>query len=129
MKSSPYGSIKYNTVSEYHSNFKEAIQNTLQQLRAEILKVALQAVEVISYNMPAFKMNKVLVYYAVNKEHIGFYPTPSPILAFKDELANYKTSKGAIQFPLNKPLPLNLIAKIVKFRLIEDSEKGRKAMS
>lgn len=83
------------------------------------------ATETISYGMPAFRQNKVLVYYVVHKEHIGFYPTPRPISVFKKELAKYKTSKGAIQFPIPEPLPLSLIKKIVKFRVREDIENAK----
>ncbi len=75
--------------------------------------------------MPAFRQNKVLVYYAVHKEHIGLYPTPGPIVHFKEELQKYNTSKGAIQFPIDKTLPFQLIKKIVKFRVAEDNEKSK----
>lgn len=118
---SPYGSIKFKNIDEYHASFPPGIQKILQQLRNTIKQAAPKAEETISYNMPAFKLNKNLVYYAANKEHIGFYPTPNPIIIFKDELTTFKTSKGAIQFPLDKPLPIALIKKIVKFRVTEDS--------
>ena len=107
-------------VEEYNQNQAKSIQPELKLLRQAIRDVAPEVEEVISYNMPAFKQNKVLVYYAVNKNHIGFYPTPSPILHFQKELKPYKTSKGAIQFPLDQPLPIDLIQKIVKFRIKED---------
>jgi len=116
---------KYTTIDEYHPLFPEDIQRVLQQLRQTIKQTAPTAIETISYGMPAFKQNKVLVYYAVHKEHIGFYPTPKPISVFKKELTRYKTSKGAIQFPINKSLPLSLIKKIVKFRLIDDAENAK----
>ncbi|HVY75556.1 MAG TPA: DUF1801 domain-containing protein, partial [Puia sp.] len=90
-------------------------------LRQTIKQAAPKATETISYRMPAFRQNKVLVYYAVHKEHIGFYPTSDPIVHFRQELEQYNTSKGAIQFPIDKPLPLALIKKIVKFRLEEDA--------
>lgn len=122
-KTTPYGLVKFNTIDEYHNTFPEALQFVLQQLRGVIKQAVPQAEELISYNMPAFKLNKVLVYYAVNKAHIGFYPTSSPIVFFKEELKKYHTSKGAIQFPLDKPLPLMLIKKIVKFRVKEDLNK------
>ena len=125
-KTSPYGAKKFRTIDEYHASFPSAIQNILGQMRETIKQVAPQATEVISYNMPAFRMNGVLVYYAGYKEHIGFYPTASPIKFFKDELMKYKTSKGAIQFPVGKPLPKTLIKKIVKFRVVEDIEKSRR---
>ena len=108
------------SIDEYHQNQSKTIQPQLALLRQAIREVAPEAEEVISYSMPAFKLNKVLVYYALNKNHIGFYPTPSPILHFQKELKLYKTSKAAIQFPLDQPLPIDLIQKIVKFRIKED---------
>lgn len=119
MKSSNY---KFTGVEEYISKFPEDIQKILQQIRAAIKKAAPKSTEVISYGMPAFKQNKVLVYFAVGKNHIGFYPTPNPIKVFSNELESYKTSKGAIQFPLDKKIPLNLISKITKLRVREDLE-------
>lgn len=118
-KASPYGLIKFKSIEEYHAAFPEEIQAMLLTLYQTIKKIIPQADEVISYNMPTFKLHQNVVYYAAYKEHIGFYPTPNPIEFFKEELKNYKTSKGAIQFPINKPLPINLIQKIVKFRLKE----------
>jgi uncharacterized protein YdhG (YjbR/CyaY superfamily) len=117
MKSS---NIKFTSVEEYISKFPEDIQKILQQIRAAIKKAAPKSVELISYGMPAFKQNKVLVYFAVGKNHIGFYPTPNPIKVFSKELKGYKTSKGAIQFPLDEKIPLTLISKITKFRVKED---------
>ncbi|MCX6305381.1 MAG: DUF1801 domain-containing protein [Bacteroidetes bacterium] len=123
MQEPPRSRGKFKTIDEYHETFPEDIRVILQHLRQAIRQAAPQAVEVISYNMPAFRFNRVLVYYAVHKEHIGFYPTASPIIVFKDELSKYTTSKGAIQFPLDKPLPVELIKEIVMFRLAEDIEK------
>jgi len=80
--------------------------------------------EVISYGMPAYKANGVLVYFAANKQHIGFYPTASPIVVFKDELTNYKTSKGTIQFPIKSGIPAALVKKIVEYRVQEDEMKA-----
>lgn len=117
MKQTPYGVIKFKSIDEYHANFSPAIQLLLNQLRIAITETAPDATEVISYNMPAFKLNKVLAYYAVHKNHIGFYPTPSPIIHFEQELLKYKTSKGAIQFPIDKPLPIGLIKKLIKYRI------------
>jgi len=117
--------LKWNSIEEYHSIFPQEIIEVLQQLRKAIKEAAPQATETISYGMPAFKQNRVLVYYAVHKEHIGFYPTPNPIKIFGNELVKYKTSRGAIQFPLNKPLPLSLIKKIVKFRAEEDLNSAK----
>ncbi len=111
---------QYRNIDEYHASFPAGVRQTLEQLRETIRLAAPGATETISYGMPAFRQNKVLVYYAVHKEHIGFYPTPGPIVHFRQELAPYKTSKGAIQFPVGKPLPLALIKKIVEFRIKED---------
>lgn len=98
------------------------VQPLLARMREIIRKAAPGAVEVISYGMPAIKGYRVLVYFAAAKEHIGFYPTGSGIEAFKDQFGTYKWSKGAVQFPLDKPLPEKLIAQMVKFRLAEDKE-------
>jgi len=113
---SPYGSLKFNSIDEYHAFQTPKIQLKLQELREIIKEILVDCEEVISYNMPAFKKKKVVVYYAANKNHIGFYPTPSPIIEFQKELLSYKTSKGAIQFPLNEPFPKELIQRIIKFR-------------
>jgi uncharacterized protein YdhG (YjbR/CyaY superfamily) len=123
-KISPYGSHKFSTINEYHSTFSEDIQEKLSQLRKTIHDAAPQSIETISYNMPAFKQQQVLVYYAAYKNHIGFYPTASPIIFFKEDLKKYTTSKGAIQFPLNEKIPIALIKKIVKFRVNEINEKA-----
>ncbi len=109
-------------IEEYISKFPEDIQKILQQIRAAIKKAAPKSVKLICYGMPAFKQNKVLVYFAVNKNHIGFYPTPSPIKFFSQELMAFKTSKGAILFPLDKKISLTLISQITKFRVKEDLE-------
>lgn len=95
----------------------------LQQFRQIIKSAAPQSEEVISYGMPAFKQHEVLIYFAVFKNHYGFYPTSKPVEVFKDKLAPYKTSKGAIQFPLDKPLPQKLITEIVKYRIKDVSKK------
>jgi uncharacterized protein YdhG (YjbR/CyaY superfamily) len=119
--------IKFKTVEEYFSAFPASTQRILEEVRKTIKRAAPEAKEVISYNMPAFKLNGVLVYYTAHKDHIGFYPTASPIVAFKDQLSAYKFSKGAIQFPVDKPMPVDLITRIVQFRVKEDMEKaGRK---
>lgn len=115
--------LKFKDIDGYHALFPVHIQIILEQLRKTIKKVSPNITETISYGMPAFRQNKVLVYYAVHKEHIGFYPTPNPIKYFKKDLAKYNTSKGAIQFPLNKRVPLNLISRIVMFRLKEDNSQ------
>jgi uncharacterized protein YdhG (YjbR/CyaY superfamily) len=118
--------IKFKTVEEYFSAFPASTQGILEEVRNTIKRAAPDAKEVISYNMPAFKLNGVLVYYAAHKEYIGFYPTASPIMAFKDELSAYKWSKGAIQFPVDKQMPVDLITRIVQFRVREDMEKAGK---
>jgi uncharacterized protein YdhG (YjbR/CyaY superfamily) len=117
---------KYNTVEEYFSDFAEMAQVRLHEFREIIKAAAPQAKEVISCNMPAFKQNRILVYYAAYKNHIGFYPTPNGITTFEARLINYKYSKGAIQFPIDQPLPKKLIEEIVKFRIEEDFLKKKK---
>lgn len=117
---------KFNTVEEYYESFPASIQKILKSMRTIIKKACPEAEEVISYNMPAFKFKKVLVYYAAWKEHIGFYPTTSPLVIFKKELIKYKCSKGAIQFEIGKPLPEKIITKIVKFRVKEISSKEKR---
>lgn len=108
------------SIDSYHQTFPAEVQEQLQQLRMMIKEAAPQAREVISYNIPTFKMNKNLVHYAAYKNHIGFYPTAKPLEVFKEALTTYKTSKGAIQFPIGKPLPKALIQKIVKYRVKAD---------
>ncbi len=108
-------------ITEYHLQFDSNVQKKLKELHTIIKEMIPRAEEIISYKMPAFKQNKVLVYYAGYKNHIGFYPTAKPIEVFKNQLLSYKHSKGAIQFPIDQPLPKKLIQDIVKFRL-EDSE-------
>ena len=110
---------KFTNIDEYHALQPAEFLGILEDLRLAIKQAAPEATETISYGMPAFKLKKDLVYYALNKKHIGFYPTPNPIEYFKKELEPYKTSKGAIQFPIDKPLPLTLIKKIVQFRVDE----------
>lgn len=110
---SPYGLIKFSNIDEYHSSFPADVQKIMQELRQTIKQVAPEATETISYNIPTFKK---LVSYAAYKKHIGFYPGASALTVFKDELTGFKTAKGTIQFPIDKPLPIVLIKKIVKFR-------------
>lgn len=112
-------------VDEYISAFPVETKILLEQLRSTIKKAAPKAEEVISYGMPAYKINGMLVYFAGYKKHIGFYPTSSGIAHFKKDLSIYKGAKGSVQFPLDKKLPLALISKIVKFRLAENSEKAK----
>ncbi len=113
---------KYTTIDEYIQTNPPEIQPVLEKIRQTIHKAAPEATETISYQMPAFKMKRVLVYFAGHKTYIGFYPTGSGIEAFKKELAGYKWSKGAVQFPLDKPMPFDLIKKMVAFRVKEDAK-------
>lgn len=115
--------VKYNTVDEYIERQAENTKAHLVKIRNIILNAAPNACEIISYGMPAYKIYSVLVYFAANKNHIGFYPTASPIQVFEAELADFKTSKGAIRFPLNEEIPLELVQKIVKFRIEEDEQR------
>src|SRR6476646_1033205 len=108
------------TVEEYIASFPEATQVKLRELRAVIKAAAPEAEEKISYGMPTFFLKGNLVYYAAWKKHIGFYAIPSANAAFKDELAAYMVSKGAVQFPLDQPLPVDLISRMVKFRVAEN---------
>jgi uncharacterized protein YdhG (YjbR/CyaY superfamily) len=112
------------TVDEYIASFPPNVQATLQQVRQTIKETAPQAKEVISYSMPAFKQNSILVWFAAFKNHIGFFPKVSAIEAFKEKLSGYQTSKGTIRFPLDKPIPVNLVREIVKFRVKEDKNKN-----
>ena len=116
---------KFKTVDEYLSALPNNVRHIVEGLKKTIRQAAPQAEEVISYNIPAFKLNGMLVWYAAYKKHIGFYPTATPIRAFKNELTGYKTSKGAIQFPLDKAIPTALVIKIVKYRVNENLERGK----
>ncbi len=111
-------------IDEYIADFPEDIQKKLMKIRTAIKKAAPAAEEKISYGMPAFGMKGILVYFAAFKNHIGFFPTSSGVEAFKKELTGLKNSKGAIQFPLNKPLPIKLITRIVNFRIKENLAKA-----
>ncbi len=114
--------ITITSIDQYINTFPKHIQEILQKLRDTIRLVAPDATEAISYGMPTFKHNgKNLVHFAAWKNHIGFYPTPSGTNAFQKELASYTVSKGAIQFPINSPLPLSLIKKITVHRVKENS--------
>jgi uncharacterized protein YdhG (YjbR/CyaY superfamily) len=112
-------------VDEYIALQPTEVREKLEKLRQAIKKAAPKAEEVISYQMPAYKFHGMLVYFAAYKNHIGFYPTGSGIIAFKNELSVYEGSKGTVRFPLDKSLPLGLISKIVKFRVKENLEKKR----
>lgn len=116
--------VKFNTIDEYISSFPKNIEKMLEEIRATIRKAAPNAEEAISYSIPTFKFNGNLVHFAAFKNHIGFYPTPSGIEEFEKELVVYKQGKGSVQFPFDKPMPLDLISKIVKYRVRKNSEKG-----
>ena len=117
---------RFTSIDEYIALFPEEVQKKLQEIRAAIHAAAPAAQEKISYQMPAFAQDGILVYFAARKDYIGFYPTSSGTQAFERELSTYEYTKGRIKFPLDKPLPLSLIAKIVKFRLAENQKKLRK---
>jgi len=118
---------KIDTIDAYISRYDEDIQAILQEFRRLIREEAPDATERISYQMPTFYLNGNLVHFAVQKNHIGFYPAPSGVGAFKEELADYKTSKGAIQFPLTKPIPYELVRRIVRFRVEEAKQKKKQS--
>jgi uncharacterized protein YdhG (YjbR/CyaY superfamily) len=115
--------LTYSTIDEYIDQFPTEIRHALTGLRNTIRAAAPDAQERISYQMPAFSQNGILVYFAAFKNHIGFYPTSSGIRAFKKALSGYETSKGAIRFPIDKPLPLGLIRTMVKYRVLENVQK------
>ena len=116
--------IKPTDVDSYIATFPPQTQALLEQIRAIIRKAAPEATEGIGYGMPAYKQDGALVYFAGYQHHIGFYPTASGIACFQQELAGYKSSKGAVQFPLDQPLPEALITTIVRFRVKENGEKA-----
>lgn len=116
--------ITYETIDDYISTFSPDIQEILSKIRKVIKEAAPDAKEKISYQMPTFALHGNLVHFAAFKNHIGFYPTPNGIDAFREELSVYKGAKGSIQFPLNQPMPYELISKIVKFRVAEDIKKA-----
>jgi uncharacterized protein YdhG (YjbR/CyaY superfamily) len=116
---------QFKTIDEYIKTFPEDVQSILEKMRQTIRKAAPQAEEAISYQIPTFKLNGNLVYFAAFKNHIGFYPTSTGIEAFKKELSPYEGAKGSVQFPIEKPIPYDLVKKIVIFRRKENLEKKR----
>ncbi len=112
------------TIDEYIARYPEEVQAILQKIRATIHAAAPDAEETISYQMPTFTYKGNLVYFAAFKNHIGFYPIPSGIEAFKEELSVYEQGKGSVQFPLSRPIPYNLITRIVKYRVEENDKKA-----
>lgn len=119
-QTTPLPNAKASTVDEYIQLFAPEVQERLQLLRSTIREAAPEAKEVISYGMPAYKMNGILVYFAGYKNHIGFYPTGSGIKAFEQVLAGFKWSKGAVQFAHKEALPLELVSEMVKYRVAEN---------
>jgi uncharacterized protein YdhG (YjbR/CyaY superfamily) len=116
----------FKNTDEYIATFPKEVQTILKQVRATIKKAAPKAEETISYGMPAFMLNGPLVYFAGYKNHVGFYALPSGHENFKKELSVYKQGRGSVQFPIDEPMPLSLISKIVKFRIKENNEKAKK---
>lgn len=113
-------------IDEYIANFPPDVQKVLQKVRKIIRKVAPDAQEKINYGIPTFTLNGNLVHYAGFKNHIGFYPTPSGIEKFKSELSKYEGAKGSVKFPLDQPIPYELIQKITEFRVQEQKAKAKK---
>ncbi len=116
----------YKNIDEYILTFPEETRLILEKIRSTIRKTAPEATEAIKYGMPTFVLNGNLVHFAAFKNHIGFYPAPSGIDAFIGELEVYRTGKGTIQFPIDKPIPFELITKVVKFRVEENLNKKQK---
>lgn len=117
---------KPGTIAEYIDAAPSGAQKKLREMRACIRASAPGATESLKWGMPAFSHGRILVTFAVFKRHIGFYPTPSAVEAFADDLSTFVTAKGSIQFPLDKPLPLSLIRRITAFRVRESIEKDKK---
>jgi uncharacterized protein YdhG (YjbR/CyaY superfamily) len=118
--------ITFTTVDEYIAGFPPAVRKLLAAMRKTIIAAAPNAEELISYQMPAYKYKGVLVYFAAFEKHIGFYATPTGHSAFKKELSKYKTGKGSVQFPFTEPIPLDLVKRIVLFRVKENETKALK---
>ena len=115
--------VSFTTIDDYIAGFPESTQELLERVRQTIRKAAPNAEEAISYGIPTFKLNGNLVHFAGYKNHIGFYPVPQGLDAFKEELSQYKGAKGSVQFPLDQPLPLDLITKITKYRVEQNLVK------
>jgi len=113
-------------IDEYIAGFSEDVQEILEKIRLTIKNAAPDAQETINYGIPTFKLKGNLVHFAGYKKHIGFYPAPSGIEKFKDELSAYEGAKGSVKFPLNQPMPYDLIDEIVRFRVKENLEKTEK---
>jgi uncharacterized protein YdhG (YjbR/CyaY superfamily) len=113
----------FETIDEYINAFEGEVKSILQKIRNTVREVAPEATEFINYGIPTFKQSGNLVHFAAYKNHIGFYPSPSGMEEFKKEVALYKTGKGTMQFPLDKPIPYDLISEIVRFRVEENKFK------
>ena len=113
----------FKTIDEYIATFPKNVQGILEEIRQAIRDSAPDAEEAISYQIPTFKLNGNLVHFAAFKKNIGFYPAPSGIEAFKEELSQYEVAKGTVKFPIDKPMPLDLIVKIVKYRVKENLKR------
>jgi uncharacterized protein YdhG (YjbR/CyaY superfamily) len=122
-------SRQFKTIDEYIAMFPEDVRTILNELRQTIRDAAPEAQETINYQIPTFTLNGNLVHFAAFPNHIGFYPTPSGMEAFKKELSGYKGAKGSVQFPMNEPLPLPLIRRIVEYRVKENMERKQKKKS
>lgn len=118
--------VKPENIDDYIKQFAKDVQIKLQSLRQTIHNAAPDSEETISYQMPTFKLYGNLVHFAAFKKHIGFYPTSSGIKQFRNELAGYEVSRGTVRFPINNPLPLDLISKIVRFRVQKNLRKRKK---
>jgi uncharacterized protein YdhG (YjbR/CyaY superfamily) len=114
------------TIDEYINRFPDDVQKLLNQVRQTIREAAPEAEETINYQMPTFRLNGNLVHFAAFKNHIGFYPTPTGIEAFTEELSAYEGAKGSVKFPMDQPLPLALIRRIVEYRVKENVERKQK---
>ena len=120
--------VKFESINEYISQFSVEVQEILKTLKNVIQESAPDAIEKISYQMPTFYLHGNLVHFAAFKNHIGFYPGAGGIANFKDKLTEYKGGKGSVQFPIEKPLPYELISEIVKFRVAENTEKAEEKL-
>ena len=115
---------RFETIDQYIATFPPNVQDILEKLRKAIQNSAPDAKETISYQIPAFKLNGNLVYFAAYKDHIGFYPTSSGIRKFRKELSHYEVAKGTVRFPINERIPFDLVRKIVKYRVKENLERN-----
>jgi uncharacterized protein YdhG (YjbR/CyaY superfamily) len=114
---------EFKTVADYIATFPKNVQCILEDFRKTVREAAPEAEETISYQMPAFKLNGILVWFAAHKNHLGFYPRVSAIEAFKDKLSRYEVSKGTVQFPFSEPIPFDLVKEMVRFRVKENLAK------